>query len=207
MKTLTAYRFGRKTFKEFDFEGVWRESFGRPEQSSRWLIFGGSGQGKTEFCCQLAGYMAGFGRILYASAEQGESSSLRQAFERNGLLVRKNITLASRFDFKELLNAVKKSRYKAVIVDSIDHINMNGEACKELDAAAKNKLLAFVAWADGKRPKSQAARDMEYRSDVKIEIRHYAAFPRSRYGGNHPYVIYEAKAREAHAFLNRALYE
>lgn len=204
MKVISAQRFAKKKFRVLPFEGVWRDSFGEVEIGSRWLIYGDSGHGKTEFACQIAKYVGQWGKVIYASAEQGESSSMQKPWTRNKMQERRKVELVSDFNFEELVEKITKTkRLKMVVVDSIDYLNMSKEQYVELDKVAKNVMLLFIAWADGKQPKSRAAKDIQYMTSVKIRIVDFVAFGRSRYGGNIPYVIYEEKAKEKHAFLNR----
>lgn len=69
-------------FETADFDGAFLASFGRPELRGVWIIWGGSGSGKTTFTLQLCKYLAGFRRVAYNSLEQGLSLSLQKAWER-----------------------------------------------------------------------------------------------------------------------------
>lgn len=63
-------------FETAPFTGEWLASFGRPELRGAWIIYGGSGCGKTTFVMQLCKYLTTFGRVAYNSLEQGLSLSL-----------------------------------------------------------------------------------------------------------------------------------
>ena len=67
-------------FKTVDFDGAWLASIGMPVLRGTWLIYGGSGSGKTSFCLQLAKYLSQFGRVLYNSLEQGLSPTMQAAW-------------------------------------------------------------------------------------------------------------------------------
>lgn len=69
-------------FDTADFDGPFLASFGRPELRGVWIIWGGSGSGKTTFTLQLCKYLTKFGRVAYDSLEQGLSLSLQRAWER-----------------------------------------------------------------------------------------------------------------------------
>lgn len=69
-------------FETADFDGEFLASFGRPELRGTWIIYGGSGSGKTTFVMQLSKYLTRFGRVAYNSLEQGLSLSLQKAWER-----------------------------------------------------------------------------------------------------------------------------
>lgn len=205
METITGREFGRKRYKNIGFDGMWLDSFGDPEWNSRWLIYGNSGQGKTEFSCQLAKYMTKFGRVLYASAEQGKSSALQSCFRRNGLTRTSKVILGYNFDFKSFLNDFQKlKKLKVIILDSIDYVQMSKADYVEMNELCKGMMLVFVSWAEGKTPKTQAAKDVLYMVDYKLRVDNYVVKGNNRYSGTAPpYVIWEEEAKKKHGFLNR----
>jgi hypothetical protein len=71
--------------KVMNFEGRWFDSFGTPEMSGCWLIWGNSGNGKTRFALQLCKYLTKFGRVAYDSLEEGLSFSMKMAVEETGM--------------------------------------------------------------------------------------------------------------------------
>ena len=90
-------------FETADFDGPFLESFGRPELRGAWLIWGGSGSGKTTFTLMLCKYLSGFKRVAYDSLEQGLSLSLQKAWERvNMAEAGSNIILLDKEDLQEL---------------------------------------------------------------------------------------------------------
>lgn len=194
-------------FKErgwWAFEGRWHNSFGIPGKASRWLIYGASGHGKTEFCMQLARYFCDFGRVAYVSIEQGLGGGIQEVLRRNGLHEKKG-HLYYNIDFNGLKSLLGAKRYKPqiVIIDSVDYLELTKMDYKELDDLSRRITLVFVAWGEGRRPASRAGKAVEFMVDVKIFVKDFVAFPRSRYGGNIPFVIWADKAKEHHAFLNR----
>ncbi|MGL4346476.1 MAG: ATP-binding protein [Chitinophagaceae bacterium] len=203
-KTIGTGKFLRKKFFEYEFEGKWKASFGMPEKGSRWLIYGDSGSGKTEFAVQLAKYMTRFGKVFFLSREQGDSSSLQQCWKRNNMReVKSKIVLGVGYNMQELIVHLQaKRKIETVIIDSIDYMDMTAEEYKQLSEICNRKNIILVSWKEGKRPKSAAGRAIEYMVSVKIEVRDFVAFPRSRYGGNQPYIIWLEKAKDYHAFAN-----
>lgn len=53
----------------------------------------------------------------------------------------------------------------------------------------------MLSWAAGRKPLTQAAKDIEYMVGVKLFVKQYIVYPRSRFGGNQPFVIWEERAR------------
>ena len=74
-----------KRFKVVEFTGPWKDAIGMPVLQGTWLIYGGSGSGKTSFCLQLAKYLSQFARVLYNSLEQGLSPTMQSAWIDNGM--------------------------------------------------------------------------------------------------------------------------
>ena len=72
-------------FEVAEFDGEFLASFGKPELRGAWLIYGGSGCGKTTFVMQMCKYLTRFRRVAYNSLEQGLSLSLQKAWERVGM--------------------------------------------------------------------------------------------------------------------------
>ena len=72
-------------FETAPFTGAWLASLGRPELRGAWIVYGGSGSGKTTYVMQLCKYLTNFGRVAYNSLEQGLSLSLQKAWERVGM--------------------------------------------------------------------------------------------------------------------------
>lgn len=57
--------------KTFEFEGVWRDALGEPEEFGMWLIYGAEKHGKTTFALLMANMLSNHKRVLYVSGEQG----------------------------------------------------------------------------------------------------------------------------------------
>ncbi len=177
------------------FEGVWLESFGRPELTGTWLIWGNSGNGKTRFALQLAKYLCNYTRVAYNSLEEGLSLSLKQAIEQVGMTdktVKKNFCLLDKESIKDLSIRLKR-RFApgVVIIDSLQYAGLNYNAYKELRDNNRNTLFIFISHADGKEPKGDVARSIRYDSNVKIYVEGFKALCQSRYGGGKTYVIWE----------------
>ena len=97
-------------FNVAEFDGAFKASFGRPELRGTWLIYGGSGCGKTTFVMELCKYLTRFGRVAYNSLEQGLSLSLQKAWERvNMAEAGTRIILLDKESLKELTARLKKT--------------------------------------------------------------------------------------------------
>ncbi|RME95483.1 MAG: hypothetical protein D6772_13100 [Bacteroidetes bacterium] len=192
-----------KNFDLLEFEGQWLASFGRPEKNLKVIVFGNSGNGKTDFVVQMAKYLTRFGKVYYNSFEEGMSATLQEAFVRHNMMdVHGSLILGDKECYDTMFQRMgKRNSPKFCIVDSLDYMNFTAEQYKELVAAYGHKSFIFISWSAGRHPKTQAAKDIEYMVDIKIRVNEYKAYPRSRFGGNQPFVIWpeywERKRQEA----------
>lgn len=192
-KIVGITQLGQMRFRTMAFEGKWKQSFGTPEYGSTWCVWGNSGNGKTEFCLQLAKYFTNFGKVLYLSREQGISSTIQIAFDRNNMdEVSGKLVLGEGFDFYELLDYLEgRNKANIVFIDSLDYMRLTTDQYKIMTNKFPTKTFVIVAWASGKEPKSQYAKDIRFMADVKIYVEGFATKPASRFGGNEPYIIWE----------------
>ena len=184
----------KQNFKTFAFTGEFKESFGEPETNGTWLIWGGSFSGKTDFALKLAKYLSNFGKVFYDTLEERGRQSFRLAYERNYMK-----SCGSKFqyevdDFETLKARLSMKRSpKIVIIDSQDYSELSTKQYKELVKLFPKKSFIIVSWAKNEKPKNQAAKDIEYMSCIKVYVNNFKAYPRSRFGGNKPFVIWDKK--------------
>lgn len=188
----------KKKFIEMPFEGKWKKSFGVPERSGVWIIWGLSGNGKTNFALQLAKYLATFGRVAYDTLEEGARKSFQIAVDRAEMrAVSKQFLILNREHIEELkVRLRRKKSPDIVIIDSIQYSGLTRSDYIALKEEFDKKLFIFISHADGKHPKGSLANFTRYDADIKIRIEGYKAFPTSRYGGNEEFVIWEQGASE-----------
>jgi hypothetical protein len=184
--------FKNKVFKTYDFEGPWRASFGEPEQNFSAIVYGDSGNGKTDFVVQLAKYLANFGKVYYNSFEEGESLTLQQAFNRHDMWsMEGKVLLGDREDFDLVMRRMSRKRApRFCIIDSLDYMRLTVDQYKRFVNELPHKSIIIISWSAGKNPKSQAAKDIEYMVDVKVRVHEYKAYMRCRFGGNEPFIIW-----------------
>jgi hypothetical protein len=197
-------------FETAPFEGVWLASLGRPEMRGSWIVYGGSGSGKTTYVMQLCKYLTNFGRVAYNSLEQGLSLSLQKAWERVGMeeVGSKIILLCkeSLSDIRERLT--RKNAPNIVVIDSVNYwIGFTMRDYTKLKDDNPDTLFVFIAHEDKGQPKGNMAKNIRYDADIKIRVEGYKAFATSRYEdtdkseGGQDYVIWEQGAREYWAEL------
>lgn len=173
-------------FERADFDGRFLATFGRPELRGTWIIYGGSGSGKTALMLELCRYLAGFRRVAVDSLEQGLCLSFQKAWERAGMQeAGDRIVLLDREGPEEVRRRLRKrsSRSPGVVaVDSIhywrgfgmdDYIALRGEF--------PDRLFIFTAHERNGLPDGRLAQKIRYDSDVKIRVEGYKAFVTTRY--------------------------
>lgn len=179
------------------FDGEWQALMGQPERAGSWLIWGNSGNGKTSFALQLAGYLTRFGRVAYNSLEEGISESLKRNVRINGLVGVKRLILLDKEPMDELVERLRRPKApNIIIIDSLQYCGMNYREYKQLRDEFRSKLFVFVSHADGKEPAGRTARSVRYDANVKIYIEGYRAYAVSRYGGGEPYIIWQSGAEK-----------
>jgi len=188
----------KKRFREMEFEGKWKDSFGEPSMSGVWLMWGHSGNGKTRFSMQLAKYLTRFGRVAYNTLEEGASKSFKMAVEATKMIeVKKKFIILDREPIDELKIRLRKRKSPDIIVvDSFQYTGLNKKEYKELKEEFGKKLFIFISHAEGKNPEGRIAKFVRYDADVKILIQGYKAFITSRYGGGKEYVVWDKGAKE-----------
>lgn len=194
-------------FETVEFAGEWLASFGRPELRGTWIIWGGSGSGKTTFTLMLCKYLANFGRVAYNSLEQGLSLSLQKAWERVGMGEAGNsVILLNKEELPELRARLNKRKSpEIIIIDSVQYLDgFNWASFKKLKREYPDKLFIFISQADraGTDPDGKLAGKIRYDAEIKIKVEGFKAFVTTRYEdaergeGGADFIIWEQGAAE-----------
>lgn len=194
-------------FETVEFAGEWLASFGRPELRGTWIIWGGSGSGKTTFTLMLCKYLANFGRVAYNSLEQGLSLSLQKAWERVGMGEAGNsVILLNKEELPELRARLNKRKSpEIIIIDSVQYLDgFNWASFKKLKREYPDKLFIFISQADraGKDPDGKLAGKIRYDAEIKIKVEGFKAFVTTHYEdaergeGGADFIIWEQGAAE-----------
>lgn len=198
-KAVSVHQIYNTRIRSFDFSGYWEDSFGAPEFSGAWLIWGSPGNGKTRFALQLAKYLAGFGKkVAYNSLEEGVSKSLKRAImETNMHEVARYFMLLDKEPMPELIKRLERKKSpQVIIIDSVQYSELRYADYLALRARFRNKLFILISHARGKLPQGRVAESIQFDASVKVFVTGYVAYPLSRYGGGEPFVIWEEGAAE-----------
>jgi hypothetical protein len=196
MRAIGIKDFLKRKFNCYEFTGEWFDTFGEPETNFKMIVYGKPGNGKTEFCIKMAKYCSQFCRVYYNSFEQGISKSLQDALARNHM---EEVDGAVIFGDKEDLESIKKRLKKKhspriIFLDSRDYMQLTAQQFKDLIEEFPHKSFVVICWEANGKPWGQHAKSIEYVCDIKVHVKSFVAHPRSRFGGNHPFVIWKQRA-------------
>jgi hypothetical protein len=185
------------------FTGAWQALVGNPERTGSWIAWGRSGNGKTRFALQLGKYLTNFGKVAYNSLEEGASVAMRKAFMETGMQdAGRKLVLLDKEPIEELQDRLRRHKSPEIIViDSLQYTAMTYAQYKELNQEFRQKLFVYVSHAEGREPAGRVAKSIRFDANVKIFIEGYMAYAVSRYGGGHPYTIWEHGASQYQASI------
>lgn len=174
-------------------------SFGRLTVNFIMIVWGQSGNGKSNFMMQFLKVLLHHGKVLYVALEEGfeattQMNAMRQLTEEEHS---GKIEFADHeMNYMELVNKLsKKKSPRFIVIDSIQYWNISYEMYKALKEKFKKKTFIFISHAKGKIPDGNTADKIRYDAGIKVHIEGYVAKVVSRYGGNNPYVVWEEGAK------------
>ncbi len=180
-------------------------SMGDIEDAFDVIIYGNSGNGKTNFTVAMvkALILATGARCIYISYEEGHTKTLQKTMiERHDMLnqVGNKLEILDRASFEDLLHLIgRRKSPKIFVIDSLQASHLTEAQCAELKSrfvmSRRKKILIYISWAEGKKPKGAVAQAVEYYAHIKIRVEGLIAFFKSRFGGNRNYVIWEEGAK------------
>ena len=178
-----------------------KESFGSLIDAFVMIVWGMSGQGKSNFLMEFIKEMCKYGKVLYVGLEEGHSASMQT------LVIRHldSQLHAGKIEFADhemtydalFIKLSKKKSPKFIVIDSLQYWNINYDQYKALKEKFKRKTFVFISHAKGKIPDGVPADKIRYDAGIKVRVDGFIAFVTSRYGGNKNYVIWEEGAKKA----------
>ncbi|TZF81798.1 hypothetical protein FW774_17225 [Pedobacter sp. BS3] len=207
MKVLGTYQFQQKKFKLMGLTGEFAPHLGNIPFAFQMIVFGNSGNGKTEYCIRLAKTLASYGKVAWISYEQGHGFDLQQAINRNRMdevngqfyVIDPNESRDhSKTYIEELYEYLdKRNSPDFIFVDSVDYTRFTWDDYILLKNTFKRKTFIFISHAAGKRPKSSIGERILYDGGIGVFIDKYIGFViKNRFGGFEDFLVWEAKARE-----------
>jgi len=207
-KRLNVEQLSKKKYKLV--EGLSQElidAIGHIEDSFTAIIYGGSGNGKTNFLVRLLKELKDVGDMLYISYEEAHGKTIQDLIFRHNLHNDlPNLRFSDGETFEELTALLKKKRSpKIIVIDSWQFSNLTYANFDFLfknfvfgKTANKRKIFLIISHiGTGKEPDGKSAMDIKKMSNIKILVEGFVAIVKvSRYGSKKNMVIWEDGAKE-----------
>lgn len=178
-----------------------RKTFGWLTMNFTMMIWGKSGQGKTNLLIRLIKILIHHGKILYISAEEGHEVSMQLTVEKHLSDTLKDnpgkIAFADHsMTYEETIKRLKKKRSEQfVIIDSFQYWEINYKQYKALKEMFPNKTFIFISHKKGSEPWGDAAKATLFDMTIKVHVDRYIAFIISRLNGGENFLIWEEGAK------------
>lgn len=172
-------------FDALDFQGPWRDAFGTPERRGVWMVWGGTGSGKTSFVMQLCKELCRFGRVAYDSLEEGACLTMQNTLRRfNMQEVNRRFLLLDAEPLDQLSLRLKRQKSPDfVVIDSFQYTQMTYAQYIKFKEAHRNKLIIFISHASGQNPDGRSAKKVAYDAALKIYVEGKRAHSKGRFIG------------------------
>lgn len=210
MKVLGVKQFHQMRFKFLDlskskFEGL----LGRVPKNFILVVKGYSGNGKTEFCVQLAKELCKYGTVAWVSYEQRHGADLQEATKRNNIEevtgrffpidpisgVEAGVSLLE--DLDKYLD--KRNSPDFIFLDSVDYTGFTWEDYVFLrNKYGRKKAFIFIAHSTKSGIlKKRISEQIAFDGGMIFWVSNYIAIPeKNRFGGMEDYMVWEQRARE-----------
>lgn len=141
--------------------GRWKDFIGRPSKNFKMMVYGKPGQGKSTFSILFARYLAkekGL-RVLYVAAEEKFGYTLQEKIKRLEALT-PNLDFAEDLTFSDLPN------YDVVLLDSVNHLQMDAD---ELATLPQNCAYVWI-FQSTKEGNYKGGQQYAHDSDTVIKV-------------------------------------
>jgi len=176
------------------------ESFGKLVNNFIMIVWGMSGNGKSNFIMQFLIPLMEVGNILYIGLEEGFEATMQLNADRNfdqAVHSGKIVFADHEMSYDELVKKLKKKKSpQFIVIDSIQYWNITYDDYKRLKEMFPKKTFIFISHAAGKLPDGKTADKIRYDAGIKVRVEGFVAFIISRYGGSKPFVINEPRAKK-----------
>jgi len=163
-----------KTYKVLVLCGVWSDMFGEVEKSGCWMIWGKDKNGKTRMAALLAKYLCEQYRVLYVSAEEGESLNF------NNICRWAGFTPADRkfqiLDYVNIADLKKRLTTRnapdIVFIDNVTfyHEELKYGGVRQLLKDHKKTIFVFIAHEQGGEPYTSTAKMVNKLATVIMHV-------------------------------------
>ena len=210
MKVLGIKQFHQKTFKLLKVKNPEIKGLlGSVPKYFTAVVYGFSGNGKTETCIRLAKELSNHGKVAWLSYEQRHWYDLQLATKRNKMQENTGKFLvidpiANKPDNMSLLEDLdnylsKRNSPDYIFFDSVDYTGITWDDYVFLKNKYGNKKgFIFIAHsAKNGKLKKRISEQIIFDGGMGLFVSNYICFPeKNRFGGFDDLIVYEEKARE-----------
>lgn len=186
----------RIKFKTIKTDQEWAEHLGEPQLgNSHWLVYGGSGHGKTSYVLQVVKHLClNSQKVHYNTSEEGMKKGFQMALKRNNMkgVPGFNYQQENLADLSARLSRQRQA--KVVVIDSVQYFfrKMRSEHYFEFISKFQDTTFIWISGADGNKPKGQIANDIYYDADIVVNVTDYqAVIEKNRFEAYEPRIIWQ----------------
>lgn len=193
----------RIKFKTIKIDSEWQQHLGEPQLgNSHWLVYGGSGQGKTSYVLQVIKQICmNSQKSHYNTSEEGMKKGFQMALKRNNMKGVPGFNYHQE-NLAQLTARLSRQRQaKIVVIDSVQYFfrKMRTEHYFDFISKFQDTTFIWISGADGEKPKGQIANDIYFDADVVIKVKNYQAIvEKNRFEAYEPRIIWQQGYNEKH---------
>jgi predicted ATP-dependent serine protease len=199
IKVPRAYSYediDRINFPEIKLDEEWKEHLGEPQLgNSHWLVYGGSGHGKTSYVLQVVKQICSQSqKAFYNTCEEGMKKSFQLALKRN------NMKGVLGFNYHQenmeglTARLSRKRQPKIVVIDSVQYFfrKKRSEHYFDFINQFQDTTFIWISGADGDKLKGAIADDIKFDADIVVKIENYKAeIIKNRFEAYAPRIIWQ----------------
>lgn len=208
MRTISAAQALSKTFETFDFDGIWEDVFGNPENTGIWYVGGGEKHGKSTLVMMIAKYLAKLDKLTYVSAEEGMSKDIIRIIRGVGISDKdRNLKFLEYMPWEDLIlkiGGLKSGKIWIIDNTTIYRDELTRKLILEMkqkftDGKNKNerKLIIFISHEEKGLPDNAISRTIRKLAKIIIQVEGLKAKVSGRCPGG-DLIINEEKAQLYH---------
>jgi len=196
----------KKKYKTIEGLPEWvTDTFGMLPDPFHIQVIGMPKNGKTSLVMRLTHAISELREVLYVSKEEGDSSTVQEAYIRENMHERVGkVFLGDSFSFKkvqEYLRTGGGKKKKVVVLDSSDYLNLTKQQYAELISEFKKTSFVVISWGVRKghewKCRSAYGDQIKHMMGAVCGVENFHAQTIGRYGPTIDYTIWD-KAPKQH---------
>ena len=207
-KTIGLKQLGQKKYNLVrGLDPVWKASIGDIEDTFDAIIYGPSGSGKSNCTVMLLKALMlamPTAKAQYVSWEEGHGYTVQKMMiHRHNMLeiVGNRLQVTEHLTYEELVKKIsQRQSAKIWVFDSIQASGITWQQYKHLKELfinnKKKKIFINIGWGEGLKPDGAVAKKVEFYAHIKMRVEGKIMFPKSRFDGNKPFVIWKGNPDE-----------